>query len=210
MIILGVTGGIGSGKSVVLDYLQSSKGAVICLADETGRQIQRKGGEAYGPIVRLFGEEILLENGELDRPAISRIVFHDPGRLEELNAIVHPLVERRVLEESRRAEAEGRDLFVVESAILLEVGYQRFCEEVWYVHAPEEVRLARLQKYRGMAPEAARAVMERQKSEEELKKACDVTIENGAGLEELYEQIDRHCQRLMENGTVQHSEREQR
>ena len=197
MFVLGVTGGIGSGKSAVLDYLKDEKGAAVFSADQAGRDVQRKGGAAYGPIVDLFGEDIVLDDGELDRAGISKIVFHSPEKLAELNAIVHPLVREQLSGDMERARQEGRRLFVVESAILIEVGYRQYCDEVWYVWSSPEVRIERVARQRGLDRERAETVIASQLSDEEYERGCDVTIDNSGDLESLYRMIDRQCERIL-------------
>ena len=197
MFVLGVTGGIGCGKSEVLRYLESKWRARAAEADAIGFCLQKKGGPAYEPIVRLFGESILLDDGELDRTKIAGIVFHDSEKLEQLNAIVHPLVKDQIFAEMEREEAAGCPLFVVESAILIEVGYKQFCDEVWYINAPEQVRLERLFASRGMTREKAQAVMKRQLTPEQYGKACDYTIDNGGSAEQMQAQIDRRLSRIL-------------
>ena len=194
VFVLGVTGGIGSGKSEVLKYFSSLPGAAVCRADDVGMQLQKKGGKAYEPIVNAFGREILKDDGELDRQKIGDIVFRDPDSLAVLNSIVHPLVEDQIRQEVRCSVEMGKDVFVVESAILLDVGYREFCDEVWYVRAPLETRIGRIVQTRHMSGERAAAVIERQMTDEQFCEKCDFIIDNSGDLEDMYAQIrDRLC-----------------
>ena len=185
MFVLGITGGIGSGKSEVLRCLATMHGATICRADEVGRQLQKKGGAAYDPIVETFGEEILRPDGELDRPKLASIVFNDPAQLKVLNEIVHPLVLKEVLDFIWASSRGGSRIFALESAILLDVAYQDFCDEVWYVHTPMELRIDRIARTRNMTEEQVKSVIARQMSEREFRRYCDYTIENTGDLNDL-------------------------
>ena len=196
MFVLGVTGGIGSGKSEVSGYFMDRHDAAVCLADGIGAKLQQKDGPAYAPIVRAFGESVLCEDGSLDRRKLASVVFNDPEQLDILNGIVHPLVESCVQDEMESARSDGKKIFVVESAILIEVGYKLFCDEVWFVKAPERTRIKRLTETRNMTETQALAVMSRQMTDEEYEKNCDYTIKNNADLETLFKRIERRLRQL--------------
>ena len=122
MKVLGITGGVGSGKSRVLGYLEEAYGAVICQMDDVARELQQKGTRCFERIVEKFGPGILSADGELDRAALGAVVFSDEERLYELNGIVHPEVIRAVRQRIRESEESGCPLFVVEAALLPDVG----------------------------------------------------------------------------------------
>lgn len=196
LFVLGITGGIGSGKSEVLDFFRRLPGTRICQADMIGKDLQRKGAVAYDPIVEAFGTEILMENGEIDRGKLADIVFQDSVKLAVLNDIVHPLVLREVLEMIYQASQEGKRMFVLESAILLDVSYQDFCHEVWFVHTPVEVRMRRVMQQRGMSRERLLAVMSRQMSDLQYARRCNYTIDNSKDLQTLYANIRERLEEL--------------
>lgn len=196
MFVLGVTGGIGSGKSEVTGYFLDHPDASVCQADSIGAELQKKGGPAYAPIVRAFGEDILCEDGTLDRKKLASIVFNDPEQLETLDDIVHPLVENYIQSKMVTSRKEGKRIFVVESAILIEVGYKQFCDEVWFVKAPESTRIKRLREARNMTQKQALAVMNRQMSDAEYEKNCDYTIKNNADLKTLFKRIEKRLRQL--------------
>ncbi len=196
MFVLGVTGGIGSGKSEVTGYFRDHLDAPVCQADSIGAELQKKDGPAYAPIVRAFGEDILCEDGTLDRKKLASIVFNDPEQLEILDDIVHPLVENYIQSMMAKSRTEGKKIFVVESAILIEVGYKQYCDEVWFVKAPETTRIKRLTETRNMTEEQALAVMSRQMSDAEYEKNCDYTIKNNADLETLFKRIEKRLRQL--------------
>lgn len=196
MFVLGVTGGIGSGKSEVTCYLRDHLDASVCQADNIGAELQKKDGPAYAPIVRAFGEDILCEDGALDRKRLASIVFNDPEQLEILDDIVHPLVENYIQNMMAKSRREEKKIFVVESAILIEVGYKQFCDEVWFVKAPESVRIRRLTEARNMTEKQASAIMNRQMSDAEYEKNCDYTIKNNADLKTLFKRIEKRLRQL--------------
>ncbi len=129
MRVLGITGGVGSGKSEVLRYLEDEYGAYVCQMDETAKELQRSGTDCFRQIVAHFGERVVGSDGELDRAELGRIVFGDSGALHALNAIVHPVVLRWVREDIERKRTEGRSLYVVEAALLTETGGE-LCDEL--------------------------------------------------------------------------------
>ncbi|MBR0377315.1 MAG: dephospho-CoA kinase [Lachnospiraceae bacterium] len=196
MFVLGITGGIGSGKSEVTGYFRDYLDASVCLADGIGAKLQAKDGPAYAPIVSAFGKDILCENGCLDRKKLASVVFNDAEQLKILDDIVHPLVENYIQNEMARSRTEGKKIFVVESAILIEVGYKQFCDEVWFVKAPKRIRIKRLKETRDMTESQALAVMSRQLSDEEYEKKCDYTIKNNADLETLFKRIEKRLREL--------------
>ena len=188
MKVLGITGGVGSGKSEVLNYLKEAYGAYVCQMDETARALQRKGTECFRHIVRAFGNEIVGADGELDRAALGRIVFADAKKLETLNHIVHPEVIRAVRLDIRKRAAEGNMLYVVEAALLPEAG-RELCVELWYVYADERVRRERLKRSRGYPEERITRMIASQPSEAMFKKACAVVIDNSGAFEDTKRQI---------------------
>ncbi len=202
MKIIGVTGGVGSGKSAVLSYLETYQGVQVLLADKVGHILMEKGQPCYEAVRHLFGDEVLNQDGELSRPAIAAIVYSDADKLQALNHIVHPQVRIYIENAIKKAREEGIRLFVLEAALLLEEHYDEICDEVWYIYADEEVRLQRLASSRGYTEERSRSIMAKQLSEEYFRKHCHVTIDNSGDLS-VTEKIIRD--RLISNGIVQHS-----
>ena len=191
MKILGITGGVGAGKSTVLEYLASGYGALIISCDEVGRALQQPGGSCFDGMVSLFGTEVLKEDRSLDREKISRKVFEDKELLERLNGLIHPAVRQEVERLTMEASKEGRPLAVVESAILLECGYDRICDEIWYIHTDIEKRIRRLAISRGYTREKTLRVAGAQKSEEYFREHCSLVIDNSSDdPEDTYRQID--------------------
>ena len=141
MKILGVTGGVGAGKSTVLKYLEEAYGACVIQADQVGHEVMEPGETAY--------EKILRQDLRIDRGILGAIVFADPDKLKALNAIVHPAVKKEILRRIAWAEAEGKACTVVEAALFLEEKYDAFCGETWYIYTNEDERRRRLRESRG-------------------------------------------------------------
>lgn len=190
MKVIGITGGIGAGKSRVLDYLADAYGASVCRADDTARALQKKGTRCYRRIVEHFGSGILDPEGRLDREKLARIVFSDASQLRVLNEIVHPAVKEKVKELIRRREKEGSSLFVLEAALLLEENYGAVCDEIWYIYSDDETRKRRLMASRGYSEEKIRSIFAAQLPSSEFFDNCDRAIDNCSSFEETCGQID--------------------
>lgn len=188
MKVIGITGGVGSGKSEVLTYLHDGCGAVICQMDETAKMLQRKGTGCYDSIVKAFGPEIVGPDGELDRKSLAEQVFSSQEKLDVLNGIVHPEVIRWVRDDIARKEKEGVGIYVVESALLPDVGAE-ICSEIWYIYAPVSVRRERLRQSRGYTDEKISSMIASQPSEEEFRKISSAVVDNGGAFENTVRQI---------------------
>jgi dephospho-CoA kinase len=186
MLSVGLTGGIGAGKSEV-SRLLVAHGAVLIDADRIAREVVAPGTPGLAAVVEAFGEEILAEDGSLDRPRLGAVVFADPDRLAVLNSIVHPLVGAR----SRELEsAAAEDAVVVHDVPLLtENGLAPLYDVVVVVDADPATQLDRLVRLRGMSEEDARARMAAQASREKRRAIADVVIDNDVSLSELERQV---------------------
>ncbi|WP_251390753.1 dephospho-CoA kinase [Mediterraneibacter agrestimuris] len=189
MKVLGITGGVGSGKSCVLEYLKTEYGAVICQLDEVAKALQKKGQSCYSRIVEAFGQVILTDDGELDRGKLSQIVFRDASRLKLLNTIVHPAVKQQVQRYISEEKAKRTSLYVIEAALLPTAGYEDICDEMWYIFAAEDVRRERLRAFRGYTDEKITDMIQSQPAEEIFRLACTAVIDNSGGFEETKKQI---------------------
>lgn len=188
MKVLGITGGVGSGKSEVLNYLREAYGAVVCQMDETAKRLQEKGTGCFRKITEAFGPEIIGADGELDRKKLGARVFSDPEQLRLLNSIVHPEVLRSVSADIRKHTEEGTPLYVVEAALLPDVGGE-LCDEIWYIYASEEVRRERLKASRHYSDEKITDMIASQPSEETFRRACTAVIDNSGPFENTERQI---------------------
>ncbi len=199
MKVLGITGGVGAGKSTVLARLSEKYQARVIQADQAAHLLEEPGQKCYQEIVDVFGKEILCADGTIDRRLLGEIVFQDAESLKRLNAIVHPGVKSYIAEEIRKERGAGKVPFVVvEAALLIEEHYEEICDEIWYIHTEEEVRRKRLMASRGYTPEKIGEIMKNQLSEKQFFEHCQFVVDNSSDfIENTYEQMDRG---LIEHG----------
>ena len=196
MKVIGITGGVGAGKSEILKYLKEKHGAVIIEADKVGHLLMEPGGACYYSIVEKFGSSILNGDQTINRGKLGKIVFADETLLGELNKIIHPRVKSHIVSEIAKERAYHRTkYFVVEAALLIEDHYDVVCDELWYILTDAEVRAKRLKASRGYDDEKIASIMANQKSPEEFRSACQAVIDNSGDLTSTYEQIDRQLGR---------------
>ncbi len=199
MQILGITGGIGSGKSTVLEYLATQPQVIVYEADKIAHMLQQPGQSCYQQIVEAFGTGVLNNKQEINRKILGGMVFSNTKELERLNAIVHPAVHAyvtKLIEESH----ETPGILVIEAALLLEDHYDEQCDEVWYIYCADEERRHRLAVGRGYSSEKYEEIKKTQLSEEVFRKACDVEINNSTTPEELHLQLERELRRFLLDG----------
>lgn len=191
--VYGITGGAGTGKSEVMRLLREEFGGFTILSDDVARDLMRKGRISYNLIVEHFGEEVVGEDGELDRNRLAQIVFQDKDELEKLNDMTHPYVREEIHRLIQEAKESGKYRFAaLESAILLDCGYENECDEFWYVYSSPEIRRTRMKETRGYSDEKVDAVMRNQKSDEEAMRLCDYVIVNNTTLEDVKRQLIDH------------------
>ena len=186
MITIGITGGVGSGKSSVLDYIKNHYSAYVILADEVGHQLMEPGGATYDRLIEVYGNGILMEDGTIDKKKLAEIAFKNSASIQKINGLTHPLIEMEKIEKSGKYE-----FLFLETAILEESGMSDECDWVWYIHAPDEVRIERLMASRGYSRQRCKAIMKQQMEEEKFYKIADYVIENGGDFEETKAQIHR-------------------
>ena len=188
MLLVGLTGGIGSGKSTVSELL-AAKGAVVVDADAVVREQQRPGTPVFTAMVERFGSGIVAADGTLDRAAVAEIAFADPQALEDLNAIVHPAVGAEIAR--RMEELSGTDAVVVlDVPLLVEASRGYPLAGLIVVDVEPDIAVERLVMQRGMSEEDARSRMSRQASREERRARADVLIDNRGTLSDLSRQVD--------------------
>ena len=196
MKVIGITGGVGAGKSEILRYLKEKYCAMVVEADKVGHFLMEPGGACYYSIVEKFGSSILNADQTINRGKLGKIVFADPALLEALNKIIHPRVKSHIVSEIAKERAYHRtEYFVVEAALLLEDHYDVICDELWYIHTDEAVREKRLKETRGYDDEKIAGIMANQKSPEEFRSACQIVIDNSGDLTDTYRQIDEQLGR---------------
>jgi dephospho-CoA kinase len=184
---IGLTGGIGAGKSTVSAML-AERGAVVIDADVVAREVVAPGTPGLGAVVAEFGPEVLTADGGLDRPALGRIVFADAGARRRLEAITHPLVRARAREIEARAPTGA--VVVHDIPLLVETGQQDAFDAVVVVDADPALQLRRLADSRGMTADEARARIASQASPDERRAAADYVIVNDGSLDDLRRQVD--------------------
>ena len=187
MILVGLTGGIGSGKSTVSGLLQA-RGAVIIDADAIVREVQQPGSPVLAELVQKFGSDVLAEDGSLDRQAVANIVFTDPDALKSLNAIVHPAVGRE-MNQRMIAQRASNNVVVLDIPLLTENPREGLQGRI-VVDIPVELQVQRLTSFRGFDEADARARISRQATRQERLDQADFVVDNSGGLEDLIPQID--------------------
>jgi dephospho-CoA kinase len=189
MKVIGLTGGVGCGKSTVCAILQEKYKAFIIMADDVGHLAMKKDCETYRQILTLFGDEILTKEGEIDRKALGDIVFLSPQKLSCLNDIIHPFVRKTIEGMLTAAKEEKVPFVVLEAAILVESGYTSLCDEIWLVTCDKQIREERLRVSRGYTKEKFEAIFSKQLSDEELVGYSKHIIKNNGSKDKLEEQI---------------------
>ncbi len=188
MTVIGLTGGIASGKSTVSSYLRD-KGIPIFDADACAWEVEKKGEPCLAELVRAFGPEILTPDGELDRSKMADVAFHDKKALATLNAIVHRAIEEK--RDAFLAAHKGDELVIVDAPLLLECGWEKLVDQVWVVSISPEEQVKRAMARSGMSRQEVLDRIHRQMSLAEKTAQADVVIDNSGGLEELYEQVEK-------------------
>ncbi len=179
MKVIGITGGVGCGKSTVLKYIKDNYNVKVIYADDVAKELMSKDNIAYQRIVEIFGDDILQSDLEIDRKKLSLVVFNNPNKLSVLNSIVHPLVKKYIIEDIVKEKClERYDYVFVEAALLIEDHYDIICDELWYVYADINSRIERLADSRGYSVEKTQSIMRNQLSEEEFKRHCHKVIDN--------------------------------
>jgi dephospho-CoA kinase len=197
MLVIGLVGGIGSGKSVATAML-AELGAEIINADLVGHEVYEPTKPGFDAIVAEFGSGVVGADGRIDRKRLGAMVFADGARLARLNAIVHPLIRAEIERRVQQARAKGQvRAVVVEAAILLEAGWRSLVDQVWVISARREDVLARLAAQRGMAADETDARIAKQMTDAERRAAADVVIENTGSLDELRARVEGLWQTLV-------------
>lgn len=191
MKVIGITGGIGSGKSLVADIMIKKYKAYLINSDCIAKEQMMPGAISYQGVVDYFGKEILLEDGSIDKGKLAEIVFSDKQKRLKLNSLTHPnvLVEVKKIIAEKRA-SNSVPYCIIETALMIEAGYDFVCDEVWYVHSSYDMRRNRLKQYRSYSDEKIEAIFESQSKDEDFFKAYKKVIYNDRDLCKLEYQID--------------------
>ena len=191
MKFIGITGGIGAGKSTVLSLLKENFNCKVVLADEVAAQLMTSGHKCFDEVVALnWPTSILDESGEIDRPLMAKYMFADDELLSGVNSIVHPAVEKEVLNQvEEEKEKHNIEYFFLEAALLIECGYGKLVDEMWYIYASPEVRESRLMESRGYSKERTENTFKVQRSDASFREHCDHVIDNSGTKDETLAQL---------------------
>ena len=195
MRIIGLTGGIASGKSLVSQQLVEL-GAVVVDADKLGHETYRKGTETYRAVAEAFGPDVVGSDGEIDRGALGAKVFGDPEARRRLEEIVWPAIRRLAAERLTGLREQSVPVVVLEAAVLIEANWLDLVDEVWLVEAPPETVRQRLSDRNGLTPEQAEARLRAQLTNEKRRPYAGVVIENDGSLDELRRRVDEAWSKL--------------
>ena len=190
MKIIGITGGVGSGKSTVSKLLEEKYDAFIIYTDKIAHELMEKGNISYRLIVEYFGKGILNAEEEIDRLQLGKQVYQYPEQLQKLNSFTHPFVMDYVAKLIEDKRKEGVKLLCIETALPKEAGLKEICDEIWYVYASEKIRMTRLMESRGYSADKIISIIKRQSSEDEFQELSSHRIKNDGSMESLEEQIE--------------------
>ena len=192
MKVIGITGGVGAGKSEVLAWIAGRPDCRVIMADQVAHRLEEAGEACFEPLRALLGEAALDSEGRIEKRKMAAMIFADETLLKEVNAIVHPAVKACLTAQIERERAAGKLKFLfIEAALLIEEGYAGIVDELWYIHAEEEIRRQRLKSSRGYTDEKIDSILKSQLSEEDFRRHCDVVIENNGTLQGVYTQIEK-------------------
>lgn len=192
MKTIGVTGGVGAGKSQILAFIQDHYNCRIIRADEVAHLLEEPGQNCYDKLVELFGEQILQADRTIDKKKMAELIFSDKTLLEKTNAIIHPEVKRYIISAIEEERKNGKYAYLfVEAALLIEEHYDELLDEMWYIYTDEKIRKQRLMENRHYSEQKVADICRGQLSETEFREHCDVEIENNGNLNVTYEQIKR-------------------
>ena len=209
MIVIGVTGGVGAGKSEILRYLQTEYGSRIIMTDDYAKQIQKKGGSLYGPLCDLLAAQnkgpFLTADGEIDKAAMASMIFEDPVLLSQVNGLIHPAVLRYCSEQVQAEKERGElEFLVLESALLYEFAgkYRTLMDDLWYIYCSIDERSRRLSRSRGYSDEKIANIIKNQAPDDDFRRICDAVIDNSGSMERSKAQVDERISVLRSRGGV--------
>ncbi len=190
MKVIGITGGVGAGKSLILDYLKRNYIAKILIADDISKNLCISGERCFEPLIKLLGKEVLGPDGEIDRSRMASMIFENDSLREKVNDIIHPKVKEYIMEQIAECSQTGYyDFLFIEAALLIEAGYGNVVDEMWYIYTEASVRRSRLKASRGYSDAKIDSIMASQLTEAQFCKATQFTIDNSKDREFTYQQI---------------------
>ena len=188
MFVIGLIGGIGSGKSSVSAILQSL-GIEIIDADKVGHEAYTPNSEGWKKVISVFGQDIVGPENEIDRKKLGGIVFSDPSEMEKLNKLMHPIIHNLVEEKIKLLSNQGVKVVVLEAAILIEANWQDLTDEIWLAKSNQEVVIERVQLRNNFTREEIIKRIQSQMSNDEREKHSDIVIDNNGTIEQLEEKV---------------------
>lgn len=189
MFVIGITGGVGSGKTLVAKIAGKKYNANLLIADELGHIVMKPGNNAYNRIVEKFGKDILEADGKIDRKKLADIVFNNDNARLYINGIIHPEVIKYI-EDYINSRKSQDGYIILETAVMYETGCDKFCDEIWYIHAPADTRIKRLSKNRKYTEEKSRLIIDKQKPDKFFMERAGRVIENPGSIKELENTIN--------------------
>ena len=190
MKVIGITGGVGAGKSALLSYVERNYNCQVILADQAAHLLQGKGEACYNAVVEMLGRDCLDSDGNINKKKMADRIFANPALLQKINAIVHPAVREYIFSQIDEARKENvLDFLFIEAALLIESGFEDIVDELWYIHADREVRRKRLRTSRAYSAQKTEQIMASQLSEDTFRKHCTVVIDNSGTFESACKQI---------------------
>jgi dephospho-CoA kinase len=197
MRFIGITGGVGAGKSEILSYLSKKQGVRVLLADEIAHELMEPGTDCYRALCDTFSQEDIFQgDSTFDRPKLASVIFSSDEKRERLNSIVHPAVKSYVCNMAKEERKKGElSLLVLEAALLIEEHYDEICDEIWYIYTDEATRRARLKVSRGYTDKKTDMIFASQMGEAEYRAHCSTVIDNNGTPQAAFAQIEEALRR---------------
>lgn len=197
MKIIGITGGVGAGKTTVLDILKKLSICEIAMADDVAKELMQYGRELSALAISIFGEESYNKNKILNTVHIAQLMYGNENLKKQWTNAVHPAVKKEILNRIDNAKQKGNlEFFFVEAALLLEDGYELICDEIWYIYAPEDIRIKRIMDSRGYSLSKSQSIISSQKKHDEFISKCDFMIDNGVSIENTQVQLQNKLEEI--------------
>ena len=190
MKIIGITGGVGAGKSTVLNFLKEMCDCEIVMADDVAKDLMKKGGVLTETAYSLFGDNAYLDNGNINAALVAGIIFSDAAIRKKWENAVHPAVREDILNRISDADIDGKKYFFLEAALLIENNYQEICSEIWYVYADEDLRRIRLRETRNYTDDKIAGIFKAQMKDVEYREYASFVIDTGINLENTRKQLE--------------------
>lgn len=198
MRVIGITGGVGAGKSKILEYIGGKYNCQVILADKVAHMLEKQGQKCYYKLIDLLGESILDSDQNIDKAKMAERIFADRDLLENVNNIVHPAVKEYILQLIQEKKAENKlDFLFIEAALLIEGGYAGIVDELWYIHSEVDIRRDRLKSSRAYSDEKIDGIVHKQLSEEQFRKHCRIVIDNSGDFDAACKQIDKKLEEYL-------------